>query len=137
MRAKKILSSDIAELKVSSLPTKPTAPKSMGGKGYGAKEMKEAFDKLPLFIIERFNALIEDILATGTDSLSAAIGTGIKEDHTLCDMFGDVGSGEFAAYLKIFDESLVSHITCIRTELERLDERLRAIETARGEEDNA
>lgn len=57
----KILPSEIADIKISSLPTRPTAPTSFGGKGYTASDMKAAFDRLPLFIIERLNALIDDV----------------------------------------------------------------------------
>ena len=68
MNATKILNSEIESLKISSLPARPTAPTAFGGKGYTSKEMKEAFDKLPLFIIERFNRLIEDITSKGENS---------------------------------------------------------------------
>ena len=61
MNTKKITDTEIASLKVSSLPTRPTAPNAFGGKGYTATEMKAAFDKLPLRIIEGFNSLIEEI----------------------------------------------------------------------------
>ena len=50
MKTTKILDSEIANLKISSLPSRPTAPTAFGGNGYSAKEMKEFFDKLPLFI---------------------------------------------------------------------------------------
>ena len=117
MKAKKISTSEISELKVSSLPTKPTAPKSMGGRGYGAKEMKEAFDKLPLFIIERFNALIDDVTSIGEDSLASAIKTGIRDSHTLSDVFKDIASGELASYLFVDGKSLVCIIADIKSEL--------------------
>ncbi len=61
MNTKKITESEIEELKVASLPTRPTAPTAFGGKGYSATEMKEAFDRLPLYTIDRLNSLIEDI----------------------------------------------------------------------------
>ena len=61
MNTQKITDSEISELKISSLPSRPTAPPSFGGRGYTAKEMKEAFDRLPLFIIERLNSLIDDV----------------------------------------------------------------------------
>ena len=61
MNTEKITDSEIEQLKVASLPSRPTAPPSFGGRGYTAKEMKEAFDKLPLFIIGRLNSLIDDI----------------------------------------------------------------------------
>ena len=61
MNTKKITDSEIESLKVASLPTRPTAPTAFGGKGYTATEMKQAFDKLPLRIIEGFNSLIGEI----------------------------------------------------------------------------
>lgn len=131
MKSQKILESEIQDLRVSSLPTKPTAPASMGGRGYGSKEMKEAFDKLPLFIIERFNALIDDITGQGENSVSAAIPTGLKEGHSLSDMFSDVTSGEFGTYCQILGESLISHIIGIRAELSFVTERLVALEAER------
>ena len=79
MKAKKITEKEIKGLKVASLPTRPTAPASLGGKGYTAKEMKEAFDRLPTYIIERFNLLISDIEAVGEDSLAGAIKTDLME----------------------------------------------------------
>ena len=61
MNTKKILDSEIESLKVSSLPTRPTAPTAFGGSGYTASEMKAAFDRLPLRIIEGFNSLLTEI----------------------------------------------------------------------------
>ncbi|MBR5139611.1 MAG: hypothetical protein IKV16_01025 [Clostridia bacterium] len=61
MVTKKILDSEIESLKVASLPTRPTAPTAFGGKGYTSAEMKAAFDKLPLRIIEEFNTLVGEI----------------------------------------------------------------------------
>ena len=61
MNTTKITDSEIDTLKVASLPTRPTAPAAFGGKGYTALEMKAAFDKLPLRIIESFNLLIDEI----------------------------------------------------------------------------
>ena len=56
-----ITDSEINQLKVASLPTRPTAPTAFGGKGYTSTEMKEAFDKLPLRIIQEFNLLVKEI----------------------------------------------------------------------------
>lgn len=61
MNTKKILDSEIESLSVASLPTRPTAPTAFGGSGYTASEMKAAFDRLPLRIIEGFNSLITEI----------------------------------------------------------------------------
>ena len=120
MKAKKIESADIREMLVSSLPTNPTAPKSHGGMGYGASQMKSAFDRLPLHIVERYNALIEDVGKVGEDSLAAAIPTGIKDSHTLQDLFSDVESGAVASYLTFLGKSLLEHISYIYSELEAI-----------------
>ena len=62
MKAKKLTEAEMAPLRIASLPTRPTANSSFGGKGYTSTEMKEAFDLLPNLIAERLNALIEDAL---------------------------------------------------------------------------
>ena len=123
MKATIIKDSDISELKVSSLPTKPTAPRSMGGMGYGAKEMKEAFDRLPLFIIEKFNALIEDISSIGKDSLSGTVKTGLKDGHTLADLFCDIQSGEIATYLTVLGKSLATQLSEMKADIDTLKNR--------------
>ena len=61
MTTKKITSDEIDQNAVSSLPTRPTASVAFGGKGYTSAEMKEAFDRLPKLIIERFNLLLSDL----------------------------------------------------------------------------
>ena len=114
--------SDIASLKVASLPSRPTAPRSFGGVGFTATEMKQAFDRLPLYIISRFNELIDDIARVGGDGLSAAIPTGIKEAHTLSDMTGDIKSGAFASYLNVLGLPLTEVISALRESLAALEE---------------
>ena len=106
MNTTKILDSEISALKVSSLPSRPTAPTAFGGKGYTAKEMKEAFDKLPLFIIERFNSLIDDICEGGEGSVADSIKTGINTRHTLSDFFNDIQSGTASFYISLGEENL-------------------------------
>ena len=83
MNTRKITESDIAPLKISSLPTRPTAPTAFGGKGYTATEMKEAFDKLPLKIIESFNSLIDDIEY-------GALAEAISEQEPIASLVRDV-----------------------------------------------
>ena len=61
MFTKKIEENEIEPLAIASLPTRPTTSVALGGKGYGAKEMKACFDALPRFIIGRLNALIEEL----------------------------------------------------------------------------
>lgn len=120
MKAKQIYSRDIADILISSLPSRPTAPTSLGGKGYGATQMKEAFDKLPLYIVERYNELISDIGEIGEDSLAAAIPTGIREGHTLASLFLDVADGGIAGYLTFLGKSLSEHILTLYNEIDAL-----------------
>ena len=51
MQSKFITESEVAALKVASLPTRPTAKEAFGGKGFSAEEMKAAFDRFPEFIL--------------------------------------------------------------------------------------
>ena len=118
MNTTKILTEEICDLTVSSLPTRPTTPTALGGRGYSATEMKEAFDKLPLFIIERFNSLIDDIQAEGEGSVANVIPTSIAEGHKLSELFSDIKSGDMASYLMVLGKSLAVHIAEI---LERLN----------------
>ena len=104
--------------------TRPTAPEMFGGRGYSSVEMKAAFDRLPLFIIERLNLLIEDITSIGKDSAAAAIPTDIRDGHTLKDLFDDVKSGELAAYLSVGDSTLLTAISEIKSEIAAIKRRL-------------
>ena len=124
MKSKIITERDTEALKISTLPTRPTAPEAFGGRGYSSVEMKAAFDRLPLFIVERLNLLIEDITGVGENSVAAAILTEIREGHTLRDLFRDVRSGELAAYLSLGDKTLLSAISEIRSEIESITKRL-------------
>lgn len=120
MNTTKILTEQIRDLTVSSLPTRPTAPTSLGGRGFSPSEMKEAFDRLPLFIAERLNSLIGEI--RGEDgTVTDAIPTGLKDGHTLSDLFADVESGELASYLKVLGKSLAVQIGDILERLDKLD----------------
>jgi hypothetical protein len=116
MNTKTITYDEISDLTVASLPTRPTADPLYGGEGYSAEDMKRAFDRLPLFIIERLNMLIEDAARLGEGSLSAEIPTGIREGHTLAQLFSDIENGNLASYIKIGGESL-------STVISRLEER--------------
>ncbi len=122
MNATKILTEEISDLTVASLPTRPTASVSLGGRGYSSTEMKEAFDKLPLFIIERFNALLDDIGALGAESLSGAIKTGLSDGHSLYNLFTDIANGSFASYMTVLEKSLTVHLAEIYERLSLLEE---------------
>ena len=106
---------------VSSLPARPTAPREVGGRGYSAAEIRAAFDRLPLYIIERFNRLIEDIEAVGDGSLAASVRTGITERHTLTDLFDDIVNGKLAGYLRVGDSSLEYTLAQIQMKLNELE----------------
>lgn len=120
MKATVITNEEIDKLKVSSLPTRPTAPAAFGGRGYTAKEMKEAFDRLPLLIIERLNALINSISQVGADCLASMIPTGIIEHHTLQDLFSDILEGNILSYMYLGDVPFINHITALRADVDKL-----------------
>lgn len=106
MQTKKITGEEIADISVSSLPTRPTSDYLYGGEGYSSAQMKAAFDRLPLYIIDAFNRLVEDIECDGENSLAASIPTGIEDGHTLYNIFQDIKNGSFASYIRIGGEPL-------------------------------
>ena len=114
MHTNKITDDEIKDMKVASLPTRPTAPSSFGGRGYTAKEMKEAFDRLPLFIVERLNSLIDDITEDGGASIAKTIETGFFTGHTLSRFFADIKTGAASGYIKVYNKTLAECITEIR-----------------------
>lgn len=120
MTTKKITTNETAPLQISSLPTRPTASVTFGGNGYDAKAMKEAFDKLPLFIIERFNSLIDDIYASGDESICGAIRTGLDDNHTLAELFNDITNENFADYLAVCGTTLTDFLLTLREDVDTL-----------------
>ncbi len=114
MTAKKISGEEIADIKVASMPTRPSEECPYSYDGYGPEEIKAAFDRLPLYIIERYNRLIDDIEAVGEESLAAVMKTGIRDGHTLNDLYTDITNGNMASYLTVGGESLSSVISKLR-----------------------
>lgn len=111
MKATKITSAEIAPLKVASLPSRPTAPTAFGGRGYSASDMKAAFDRLPLYVADRLNLLIDDV----TDGeLLDSIPTGIFEGHTLSQLVEDIASGRMASYLSVTGTPLTEVIQSLK-----------------------
>ncbi len=106
MNTTKITNTEITERCVASLPTRPTSSSLYGGHGLSSSEMKAAFDKLPLHIIEKFNSLLDDISALGEGSLASEIPTGIEEGHTLSDLFSDIENGNLASRITVDGEPL-------------------------------
>ena len=119
MKTTKIIEDEIKDLKVASLPTRPTADSAFGGKGYSASDMKAAFDKLPLFIISRFNSLLDDIFEDG--GIADDILTGIDAEHTLKELFADITSGIFATYLTVGELTLSERLAQIEGRLLALE----------------
>ena len=127
MEIKKIEASEIEGLKIASLPTRPTASSAFGGKGYSAKEMKEAFDKLPLFIIERLNALIEYLTRDDEESYLSSFKTGVNENHSLRELISDVTSGELSFYLMVDGKALSERIAIIESDIRDIFTRVEAL----------
>ena len=125
MNSRKITDADIADKKIAALPTKPTAPAEFGGKGYTASEVKEAFDKLPLYIIERFNLLIDDICGADGSSVADAIKTGISSTHTLAELFEDIKTGNVCSYLSTVDGTpLGEYLLKLRPDINKIAAKL-------------
>jgi len=120
MNTKPILESEYASLRISALPSRPTASSAFGGKGYTATQLKEAFDRIPLLLIERFNRLLSDIGGTGQGSLAAEIPTGLESGHTLQSFFDDVKSGTLATYLSVDGISLAAALDSLEQSLAQL-----------------
>ena len=120
MNTKPILESEYAPLCIAALPSRPTASSAFGGRGYTATQLKEAFDRLPMLLVERFNSLISDITDSGTGSLVDSIPTGLESGHTLASFFEDVQSGTLATYLTVGDQTLFTALTEIQRKLSEL-----------------
>lgn len=67
--------------------------------------LRAAFDRLPICIARKVNALIDGLGLAGEEGATVAelLATGLFEGHSLEDLFGDISSGRFAAYLKFED----------------------------------
>ena len=100
-----ITNQEINQNKVASLPSRPNASVAFGGAGYSSAQLKAAFDRLPLLLAERYNALVGAIQAEGEESLLAQIPTGIPTPEGGTYMLGEllthIKDGTFATYLKV------------------------------------
>ena len=124
MKTYKIIESERSDLKIASLPRRPTAPTAFGGKGYTQDQMKAAFDKLPLLIIERFNSLLDDIEREGEGSIAESIKTGLEENHALKNFFDDIKNGNLATYLAVGNTTLIEKIYRLGEDIEQIKEHL-------------
>ena len=111
---RKITESELAENSVASLPTRPSLPSLYSGRSLGAKELREAFDKLPRLLATRFNALIEGLglykEGEALDSLADALATGLSEGHSLADLFADIKNGAFCEYMQADGERTLAQV---------------------------
>lgn len=100
-----ITNHEINQSKVASLPTRPNASSTFGGAGYTSAQLKAAFDRLPLLLAERYNALVNAISEAGEEGIAGKIPSGITDPngnvYSLFDLLSHIQSGEFATYLKV------------------------------------
>ena len=120
MKATKITDAEIEARAIASLPTRPTAPTTFGGRGYTATEMTEAFDKLPRLVAERLNDLIGDIQ---NGNIAEDMPTGITGLATLSAVYESIADGSIAAKLKVEGEALPSVIASLQRSIELIASR--------------
>ena len=114
MSIQHISQNELLTLGVSALPNRPSAPSLYSGRTLSATELKEAFDRLPKLIAERFNTLLA---STGLfdsenpkDSFAELIATNLAPYHSLSDFFADVESGNLALYFSIDGKESLSDV---------------------------
>ena len=117
MKTIKITSTEAEPLLIASLPTRPTAPSEFGGRCYTATEMKAAFDKLPLLIIERFNDLISDI---EDGEICESIPTGIDGAPNLAELIRAFTAGTLASVISYRDTTLTAYLEALRSDVDKL-----------------
>lgn len=133
MSIQKISQNELLSLGVSALPNRPSAPSLYSGRTLSATELKEAFDRLPTLIAERFNALLS---ATGLfdsenpkESLAELIATKHAPYHSLADFFADVENGNLALYFSVDGkDSLADVLAEMREDLLSLKSRSFSVE---------
>ncbi len=104
MNIRKITEEEVRSLWVQRLPDTPNRTGRFGTPGMSASEIKAAYDALALRIVERYNELVEAVLA---GEVASTLPTGNGED-TLEDFFADVRSGALATYLTVDGERALS-----------------------------
>ena len=117
MNTRKLTEEEMAPLRIASLPTRPTAPTAFGGKGYTASEMKAAFDRLPMLIAERLNALICDI---ESGEITKLIKSPLSEPDTLHELLASFEDGSILGYINFRGETLLSYLEGIREDVENI-----------------
>lgn len=121
MKATIITKSELDPLKISALPTRPTAPTAYGGRGYTSEQMKQAFDRMPELIAQRLNTLIEDVK---DGEVLDAIPTGISEVPTLAELIAAITDGTLAGVMTVMGVSLASYLLTLREDVDTVATRL-------------
>lgn len=107
---KPITNQEINQNKVASLPARPNASTSFGGVGYTSAQLKQAFDRLPLLLVERYNGLVEAIKEEGERGFLSQLPTPICDSdgnpYSLYEVLCHIESGDFATYCKIGEKYL-------------------------------
>ena len=119
MKSHIITDEEIELMKVAALPNRPTAPPEYGGNGYTAKEMKEAFDKLPLYLVARLNDLIDDIGTDSSDSVANSIKLGLAGGMTLSEFVSLFESGEILGMIPVGEDTLLGYMQKIRRDVDK------------------
>ncbi len=104
MNIRKITEEEVRSLWVQRLPDTPNRAGRFGAPGMSASEIKKAYDALALRIVERYNELVDSVLA---GEVASTLPTG-NGDDTLEDFFADVKNGELATYLTVDGERALS-----------------------------
>ena len=81
--------------------------------------MKDAFDRLPLYLAGKFNELLEDIEAEGEDSIAYAIKIGLGENISLRDFINWFSTGQILAFIPAGGESLAAFLTDLRKDVDK------------------
>ena len=119
MKSHTITNEEIEALKVASLPNRPTAPEEYGGHGFTAKEMKAAFDRLPLYLVERFNDLVDDIETESSDSILRSVKLGLGNGMTLYDFLLLFETGQILSIIPFGEENLSYYLVRLRRDIDR------------------
>ena len=103
MGIKKITDEEIQNSQIQgNLPNRPTQKSLYPDNTMTAEEVKAVFDKLPKLLVERYNELVGAITDATTedlngDNLASLMHTGIRDKHTLNDLFRELKRGEWDA----------------------------------------
>ena len=111
---KKITATELHESSIATLPSRPSLPSLYSGRSMSAKELREAFDKLPRLLAERFNALLESLglykEGEALESFAEVLATGLSEGHSLADLFSDIQSGALCEYMSADGERTLAEV---------------------------